>query len=142
MAGDLNIIFYLNEKKGGICGKDHMQDTVEDLIQVWDLNDLKPKLGRFMWSNHRVGVASIFARLDQFLVNSSLMDSKMIISSKILPKLASDHHPITLQFEIEEELGPIPLRFSPLWLERDGFMVMVSQAWTHYVDGSPSFVWE
>ena len=102
------------KKKGGLHGKDHMQDTVEDLIQVWDLNDLKPKLGRFTWSNHRVGVASISASLDQFLVHSNLMDGKSIISSKILPKLTLDHHPISLLFEKEEDLEPIPFRFNPL----------------------------
>ena len=51
-----------------------MHDTVEELIQVWDLIDLKPKLGRFTWSNHRVGVASISAKIDQFLVHGTLMD--------------------------------------------------------------------
>ena len=47
IVGDLNIILVPNEKKGGLHGKYHMQDIVEELIQVWDLNYLKPKLGRF-----------------------------------------------------------------------------------------------
>ena len=34
IAGDLNITLAPNEKKGGLRGKDHMQDTMEDLIQV------------------------------------------------------------------------------------------------------------
>ena len=88
--------------------------------------DLKPKTGRFTWSNQRVGAASIFARLDRFLVQSSLLDGNQIISSKILPKLSSDHHPIALVFEKEDELGPIPFRFYPLWIERDGFMATVN----------------
>ena len=88
------------------------------------------------------GALAFFARLDCFLVHSSLLDSKFIISTEILPKLVSDHHPITLQFEIEEELGPIPFKFNPLWLECDGFMDIVSQEGSLYVDGSPSFVWE
>ena len=58
-----------------------MQDYVEYLIRDWDLIDLKPKTRRFTWSNHRVRVASIFARLDRFLVHSTLMDG-IIISSK------------------------------------------------------------
>ena len=65
-----------------------------------------------------------------------------MISSKILPKLASDHHPISLQFEIEDELNPIPFRFCPLWIEHEGFMDTVSQAWSDFVNGSPSYVWE
>ena len=63
-----------------------------------------------------------------------------MMSTKIIPKLASDHHPITLQFEIEDELGPIPFRFSPLWIEHEGFMNTVFQAWSNFVVGSPSFV--
>ena len=142
LAGDLNIKLAPIEKKGGHRGKYHMQDSVEEMIQVWDLNDIKPKLGRFTWSNHRVGAASISARLNRFLVHSTLMEGKSIISSKILPKLTSDHHHISLLFEKEKELGPIPFRFSLLRIERDGFMDIVSQAWSQYVVGSPSFVWE
>ena len=70
------------------------------------------------------------------------MDGKFIISSFILPKFSSDHNPISLKFEVEEDLGPIPFRFSPLWITRDGFMELVVESWAQYVNGSPSFVRE
>ena len=70
------------------------------------------------------------------------MDGNFVISTQIFPKVTSDHHPITLKVEKEEDLGPIPFRFSPLWIEREGFLYIVFQAWTQYVEGSPSFVWE
>ena len=92
----------MNENKGGIRGKDYMQDSVEELTQLWELIDLKPKTGCFTWSNQRFGATSIFARLDRFLVQSSLLDGNQLIYSKILPKLSSDHHPIALVFEKEE----------------------------------------
>ena len=98
---------------------------MEYLIRDWDLIDLKPKTGCFTWSNHRVGFASILSRLDRFLVHSTLMDGK-IISSKILPKLTLDHHPISPSFDFEENLGPIPFIFNPIWIERAGFMDIVS----------------
>ena len=63
-------------------------------------------------------------------------------SSSILPKLTSDHKPILLQFEEEEYLGPIPFRFSPLWIDREGFMNIVSQSWSQPITGPPNFVWE
>ena len=91
-----------------------MLDSVEELIQAWYLIDLKPKQGRFTWSNNRVGTSSISARLDRFLVHSSLIDERFIISTKILPKLSSDHHPVSLLLEKEEELGPLMFRFNPL----------------------------
>lgn len=39
-------------------------------------------------------------------------------------------------------LGPIPFRFSPLWLQQEGFHEVVSEAWNQQVLGSPFFVWE
>ena len=71
IASDLNITLAPNEKKGGIHGKDHLQDTIEELIQFWELIDLKPKTRCFTWSNQRVGAASIFERLiEGIIVNS------------------------------------------------------------------------
>jgi hypothetical protein len=45
-------------------------------------------------------------------------------------------------FEDEENLGPIPFRFSPLWADREGFMDTVSKSWSIFVNGSPNYVWE
>ena len=43
LVGDINITLSLNEKKGGTVGKYYFQDSVEALIQSWDLIDFKPK---------------------------------------------------------------------------------------------------
>ena len=43
VAGDLNIIVDPKEKKGGVCGRDPMLKSVQNLISVWDLIDFKPK---------------------------------------------------------------------------------------------------
>ena len=142
VAGDLNIIFDPKEKRGGVWGKDPLQEVVEYLIQVRDLLDFKPKKGWFTWTNNRVGVARFSAQLDRFLVQISLLDGNILISTKILPKLTSDHHPISLLLQEEENLGPIPFRFSPLWIEREGFWEIVTQVWSQFVEGSPSFVLE
>ena len=87
IPGHLNITLTPNEKKGGVVGKDYFQDSIEALIQDWDLINFKPKKGRYTWSNNRIGAANIVAQLDRFLVKTSLMDGKFVISSKILPKL-------------------------------------------------------
>ena len=91
------------------------------MIQARYLLDFKPKKECYTWTNNRVGETIISAHLDRFMDQSSLMDGKILISSKILPNLSSDHHPISLLLEEEENLGPIPFRFSPLWIEREGF---------------------
>ena len=68
IASDLNITLDFKEKKGGICGRDHMLKTVENFITLWDLIDFKHKKGRYTWTNNRIGVANISARLDRFQV--------------------------------------------------------------------------
>ena len=109
IAGDLNITLDSKEKKGGICGRDPMLKTVENFITFWDLIDFKPKKGRFAWANNRIGAANISARIDRFLVQSSLlMEKNIIISSSIFPKLSLNHKPILLLLEEEEDPSPIP----------------------------------
>ena len=70
------------------------------------------------------------------------MLEKKIISSNILPKLTSNHKPILLQFEDEEDLWPILFNFIPLWIDHEGFMNIVSHSWSQPISVSPSFVWE
>jgi len=70
------------------------------------------------------------------------LQERRIISSKILPKLTSDHIPILLNLEEEENMGPIPFRFIPLWIEKNGFIETDHLAWSSPTSGSPRFVWE
>ena len=114
---------------------------VDSLIHAYDLLNLNPKKGCFTWTNNRLGLARISARLDRFLVQSSLLDFG-VLSSTIMPKLTSDHHSIALLLEREENFGPLPFRFNPLWAKRDGFGELISQVWSQFIVSSPSFVWE
>eukprot|EP00253_Pinus_taeda_P032639 PITA_32639 len=142
IGGDLNITLDPKEKKGGIQSRDPFSRTVGNLIQRWDLVDFKPVKGKFTWTNNRTGENHISARLDRFLISSSLMLDNIIVFTKILPKLTSDHKPILICLKKEEDLGPLPFRFSPLWAGKDGFLETVQAAWRIEVYGSPSFVWE
>ena len=92
--------------------------------------------------NNRTREENISARLDRFLVQSTMLMEWKLISSAILPKLTSDHKPIRLLLEEEENLGPIPFRFSPLWNGKSGFVETVRMAWNTSVNGSPNYVWE
>ena len=141
VVGDLNLIFDSKEKRGGNNSKDQMLPLVEDLMHQWDLINIKSNQGLFTWTNNRARPDHIVARLDRFLVQSTLLDQK-VISSKNLLKLTSDHNPILLQLEEEENMGPIPFRYNPLWNDKEGFKETVSSAWSTLVRRSPSFVWD
>ena len=55
LAGDFNLVMHPKEKKGGNKGRESILCFVEDLIQQWDLVDIKPNRGRYTWSNNRIG---------------------------------------------------------------------------------------
>jgi exonuclease III len=142
IAGDLNIVLKAKEKKGGSSHRDPMLSKVEEIILSWDLLDFSPIQGMYTWSNNRVGSDHISSRLDRYLVQSTIMMDNKIITTKILPKLTSDQKPIQLLLEEEEDLGPIPFRFNPLWIEREGFLETVKTTWANSFSGSASYVWE
>eukprot|EP00253_Pinus_taeda_P022364 PITA_22364 len=142
IAGDLNVTLALDEKKGGSIIRDPAREWVEDIMLGWDLEDVKPSSGKFTWSNKRIGPNHIAARLDRFLVHTSFLSCGLMASSKILPNLTSDHKPILLELSQDTNFGPIPFRFSPLWIQQEGFQEVVSESWNKPVLGSPFFVWE
>lgn len=53
--------------------RDPAREWVEDLMQDWDLINIKPINGKFTWSNKRIGPGHIDARLNRFLVQSSVL---------------------------------------------------------------------
>ena len=63
-------------------------------------------------------------------------------SSKIFPIYTSDHKPILLELSMGKNIGPIPFRFSPIWIQQEGFMDVVSSAWNRQIQCSPFYVWE
>jgi len=106
-------------------------------MQQRDLLDFAPVIGKYTWTNNRTGTDHISARLDRFPLQSSLLLENLHISTKLLPKLTSDHKPILLLMAPEDDLGLIPFKFSPLWIEKEGFLDTVQFAWD-----TPSYVWE
>ena len=138
----MNIILAANEKKGGTPVRDPTREWVEDIILGWDLIDIKPVKGKFTWSNKRIGPGHIAAWLERFLVHSSFLSFGLLASSKILPNCTSDHKPILLDLALDQDLGPIPFRFSPLWIQHEDFLQVVSDSWITQRRGSPSFIWE
>ena len=113
---DLNVTLAAGEKKGGSPVRDQSKEWVEDIILDWELEDIKPSHGKFTWTNKRRGPGHITTHLDRFLVQSSFLTFDLMESSKIFPIYTSDHKPILLKLSMGKNLGPIPFRFSPIWI--------------------------
>lgn len=126
IAGDLNITLSSSKKKRGSPIRDPAREWVENLIMDWDLEDIKPARGKYTWTNKRLGLGHIAARLDRFLVQSTFLTLGLAASSKILPNYTSDHKHILLDLSSENNLGPIPFQFSPFWIHQEGFQEIIS----------------
>eukprot|EP00253_Pinus_taeda_P008456 PITA_08456 len=142
IAGDLNTTLHSSEKRGSSIVRVSAREWVEDLLQDWDLLDIKPVSGMFTWSNKRIGPSHIAARLDRFLVHSSFLLFGLDACMHILPCSTSDHKPIKLTLHAHVDLGPIPFKFSPMWIKEPKFLQVVKESWSHPVTGSPFYIWE
>eukprot|EP00253_Pinus_taeda_P008302 PITA_08302 len=91
-------------------------------MQDRDLMDIMLISGKYTWSNKRVGLGHIAAKLDHFLVQSSFLLLGLEARSHILHSSISDHKPIRLELLTTKDLGPIPFRFSSLWIKEADFM--------------------
>eukprot|EP00253_Pinus_taeda_P022298 PITA_22298 len=111
-------------------------------MQDWDLIDIKPTVGKCTWSNKRVGPGHIAARLDRFLVQSSFLLLGLEAKLHSLHSSISDHKPISLELLITKDLGPIPFKFSSLWIKEKYFMEKIRKCWKKPVNGSAFFMWE
>jgi exonuclease III len=134
IAGDFNTTLHQGGKKGGTIVRDPFREHMEDLISELDLFDVHPSKGKFTWSNKRLGVGHIAARLDRFLIHSSILLRPLNISSQIVPWGISDHRPIALSFDKVENMGPIPFKFNPIWLDSPDFLPLISSVWSIWVD--------
>eukprot|EP00253_Pinus_taeda_P009185 PITA_09185 len=142
IAGDLNLILHSSEKRGGSIVRDLARKWVEDILQDWDMLDIKSSSGKYSWSNKRLGHGHIAARLDRFFIQSSFLLLGLEPRMHILPNSISDHRPIKLELLAHLDLGPIPFHFSPLWIKEPDFMQIVKDCWNQSVKGSPFYIWE
>jgi hypothetical protein len=55
IAGDFNVVLHNSEKKGGSIVTDPFREKLEDLINKWDLLDIKLVKGKYAWTNKRTG---------------------------------------------------------------------------------------
>lgn len=142
IVGDLNLTLHSSEKRGGSAVRDPATEWAEDLMQDWDLLDIKPSSGEYSWTNKRIGPSHIAARLDRFFIQSSYLLLRLEPRMHILACSTSDHKPIKLDLLAHLDLGPIPFRFNPLWVKEPNFMQIVKECWSQPVKGSPFYIWE
>lgn len=129
IVGDLNLTLSLLEKRGRSTVRDPAREWVEDLLQGWDMIDIKPSSGKYTWTNKRIGLGHIAARLDRFFVQSSFLLLGLKSRTHILPCSVSDHCPIKLDMLAHLDQGPIPFKFNSHWVKEQSFLPLIKETW-------------
>ncbi|KAJ6302108.1 hypothetical protein OIU77_016242 [Salix suchowensis] len=131
--GDFNAILSGEDRAGGSQRwPQHMEDFPV-CIQQAGLSSLPYTGMRFTWSNGQTGANGIQKKLDWALANSALLQAWPAAHANFLPRLVSDHSPMTINLAQEKKARNKPFRFLNLWTDRDGFLDMVNGVWNQPV---------
>ena len=113
-----------------------IREHADEIIMDSDLLDFIPSKGKYTCNNKRLGPGHIVARMDRFLVQDSFLLLGLNSSSKILPFGGLYHKQIMLEMRNDQNISPIPFRFSPLWVAHKDFLGIVADSWSAPVTGS------
>ncbi len=136
--GDFNSPLSDAEKWGGLAPN---QDSKHDLalfIQNFAFLDMDLQGGSFTWSNRRVGGDSIQVRLDRALLSPEWLLSHSCILS-LLPRVGSDHSPISLSFSPLSNKRAFAFFFEKMWLSYLALEGKISSWWNFEVDGTAMY---
>ena len=79
--------------------------------------DVDPVVKKPTYRNNRVGDARISKMLDHFLLSNQLIQRVVKTMTWVSNGGMSDHRPIFLQVDVNEENHAAPFKFNPLWLK-------------------------
>jgi len=55
VGGDLNLVLNADEKFGGSFHVDPSRNSIENIMESYNLLDIPPNNGKYTWSNKRIG---------------------------------------------------------------------------------------
>nr|GFB02114.1 RNA-directed DNA polymerase, eukaryota [Tanacetum cinerariifolium] len=127
VMGDFNVVRSTDERLGSRFNQSSAK-VFNQFIESSGLVDIKLEGYSFTWSHPS---RKKMSKLDRFLVSEGIVSLFPSISATCLDKHLSDHRPILLH-EVNSDFGPSPFRMFHYWFRRDGFDLMVEQAWCSF----------
>lgn len=128
IGGDFNCICHMAKKIGG---------QPYNLDAMMDFNAFTTATGLFdagyigspyTWTNNRVGLANIRARLDRVLFNHSWQALYPSVQVTHLNRGPSDHAPLAIS-SAPSDRGPSRFTFQEMWTTHEEFLTVVNNAW-------------
>lgn len=131
--GDFNSIMWSTEKKGGRDKPWHNMSRFRDIVRFCNLCDLGSRVILLRGQNGRTRDENVKERLDRALANASWKSTYPNFMIHHLPRYKSDHAPVTMDCEgNEERKGQHRQRrgfhFEHMWLQYPNFQEVVTGA--------------
>ena len=98
------------------------------VINSLDLREIALSGRNFTWANNLT--IPTFEKLDRVLVSTDWEEKFPLVTVSALERFPSDHTPLLLNTGATTHNRQPPLfKFDLAWLQRDGFVDMVSEVW-------------
>ena len=138
--GDFNAIIGAHEHKGATPPA---QLPMTEFLN-WSNNDnfihLPTRGMHYTWANGRQGRRYTERRLDRALCNNHMLDICSSVSVSTLVKQRSDHNPLLLELQMNEESHPHQFKFLKMWTLHEGCRDVVASCWNERYVGCAMFV--
>ncbi|KAJ6940685.1 hypothetical protein NC651_006728 [Populus alba x Populus x berolinensis] len=137
LMGDFNATIQPSDRSGGNL---HWQGHHEDFgrcIHEAELIQIPYSGLKFSWHNGQTGRDTIMRKLDWIFCNPAFLDTWPATHSKFLPRDASDHSAMILDFSHHRPQGLAPFKFLNLWADREDFLDIVQEVWQPPISGNP-----
>ncbi|KAK4710274.1 hypothetical protein R3W88_004787 [Solanum pinnatisectum] len=142
IGGDFNVILNEEEKQGGLPFMQREAMEFAQCINNCGLIELKYSGSNFTWWNGRIEEHCIFKRLDRVMGNQEFMD--LLPSSEVqhLIRRGSNHVPLHVTCNTEEEPMVRPFKFLNFWTKHPQFKKLIEDNWKVDFAGSPFLVFQ
>ena len=128
MVGDFNSIKNAGEKRGGKPATKSSVNSIRTFITNSTAIDLGFKGPPFTWTNKREGLANIKERFDQCLCNQEWQLLFPKVGFTHLCATNSNHSPILLDANFEDENITRPFRSEAMWTKDETSREVVDKA--------------
>lgn len=138
--GDFNAIIGAHEHRGATPPATLPMDEFLNWSNTDNFHHLPTRGVQYTWANGRHGRRYTEKRLDRALCNNQLLDICSSISASTLIKQQSDHYPILLELQMNEESQPHQFKFLKMWTLHEECKNLVASSWRERYVGCDMFV--